>query len=128
MAVLQYMESFCFLIINTYINDNYTGGTPAGVTWGIINAKSAWSTTCTSAGWEALEEAGCVFLPASGYRNNVNASYVNSFGYYWSSTHAGTMTNAHHLRFLSNEVSPKYSSNGSVRSMGCSVRLVRDAN
>ena len=108
--------------------DNYTGGTPAGVTWGIINAKSAWSTTCTSAGWEALEEAGCVFLPASGYRNNVNASYVNSFGYYWSSTHAGTMTNAHHLRFLSNEVSPKYSSNGSVRSMGCSVRLVRDAN
>ena len=54
--------------------DSYAGGSPAGVTWGTINAKSTFETTCTSAGWTALEAAGCVFLPAAGYREASNVT------------------------------------------------------
>ncbi len=54
--------------------DGYVGGTPAGVTWGTINEKSDFTTTCTSAGWTALEAAGCVFLPAAGYREASNVT------------------------------------------------------
>ena len=55
--------------------DYYDGGTPAGVTtWGnLMNSYSASTfdngAKCTIAGWEALEAAGCVFLPAAGYRD-----------------------------------------------------------
>ena len=69
--------------------DNFNGSASYdGVTWGTINAGSAWSTTCTTAGWAALEAAGCVFLPAAGIRSNAPAvDYVNSEykGVYWSS-------------------------------------------
>jgi len=64
--------------------DGYDGSTPDGVTWGTINGQSSgWVTSCTKAGWEALELAGCVFIPAAGYRYGTSVSNVNTRGYYW---------------------------------------------
>lgn len=83
--------------------DHYVGGTPEGVTWGSINSSIITGSlssagTCTTAGWAALEAAGCVFLPNCGYSAG---HYTNNFRgapqgpgsnsgitlAYWSSTH-----------------------------------------
>ena len=40
----------------------------------------------TSEQWSKMEQAGAVFLPASGYRRGTNVSKVGKFGGYWSST------------------------------------------
>lgn len=53
-----------------FFPDNSIGSTPAGVTWGSINAQSGTKTTCTKDGWIALEDAGCVFLMATGDWNS----------------------------------------------------------
>lgn len=75
--------------------DGYSGGTPDGVVWGPINNENPapvvfWGTTCTSAGWETLQAAGCVFLPAAGGRFNNGqenpVQEVNSELHYWSSS------------------------------------------
>ena len=40
----------------------------------------------TSEQWSKMEQAGAVFLPASGYREGTNVSEVGKYGGYWSST------------------------------------------
>ena len=105
--------------------DNYSGGTPAGVTWGTINTSSSgWGTRCTTAGWSALEDAGCVFLPTSGER--VNGTVVQNcatLGLYWYSTSYDS-NYAWYLVFLNSGVNPdKYH-----KWRGCSVRLVCPAD
>ena len=114
--------SQCGLII---FPDNYSGGTPAGVTWGTINATSSgWGTRCTTAGWSALGDAGCVFLPTSGER--VNGTVVQNcatLGLYWYSTSYDS-NYAWYLVFLNSGVNPdKYH-----KWRGCSVRLVCPAD
>ena len=104
--------------------DNYTGGTPAGVTWANINSASGFNTTCTTIGWEELEEAGCVFLPCSGNRRGPSLQYFDNVnggfqGYYWTST-AVDAGQAYSLQFSSDNCAV---SNGE-RYDGCSVRLV----
>ena len=42
--------------------------------------------TYDATAWSEMEDAGCVFLPAAGYREGTSMSYVGSGGYYWSST------------------------------------------
>lgn len=106
--------------------DGSIGDTPSGVTWSTINATSyGWknSTQCTTAGWAALEAAGCVFLPASG-KYNSGVSGAGDDGYYWSSSYADS-EKAYGVFFDSSEVSPQYSD---ARYYGFSVRLVKDAN
>lgn len=61
--------------------DNYVGGTPEGVTWGSINGSMiagdlSTAGTCSTAGWAALEAAGCVFLPNCGYSEPM---YLSNF-------------------------------------------------
>ena len=108
--------------------DGSIGDTPSGVTWGTINAAaSSWTTgttQCTTAGWAALEAAGCVFLPASGKYDDSGVSQAEIEGYYWSSSYASD-DNAYGMYFYSNEVNPQYSD---ARHYGLSVRLVYDAN
>lgn len=104
--------------------DNYAGGSPAGVTWGTINAKSTFDTTCTSAGWTALEAAGCVFLPAAGYREASTVTDAGIGAGYWSSS-SGNATYAIGPYFESNYMTIQYVSS---RKYGYSVRLVRDAD
>ena len=93
----------------------------------INNANLAYSTNAYSiSDWELMEEAGCVFLPATGMRKGV--SYTNSnMLYYWTST-----------RYCDNAAGVLMTSNGVLgaiylhtgylvgRSDGKAVRLVRD--
>lgn len=104
--------------------DSYAGGSPAGVTWGTINAKSTFETTCTSAGWTALEAAGCVFLPAAGYREASNVTDAGVGAGYWSSS-SSNATYAFGIYFESDYMTIQYGGN---RKYGFSVRLVRDAD
>ena len=71
-------------------------------------------------GWATLEAAGCVFLPAAGYRGGTSVINVGSFGNYWSSTYNGS-NNAYSVYFISSNVIPSDNDN---RCIGSSVRLV----
>ena len=104
--------------------DSYAGGSPAGVTWGTINAKSTFNTTCTSAGWTALEAAGCVFLPAAGYREASTVKEAGVGAGYWSSSSSNAAGYASGLYFESDYMSIY----GGSRKYGFAVRLVRDAD
>ena len=66
-----------------FFPDDFDGLTPEGVTWGTINATSAWGTKCTSEGWTALELAGCVFFPVTGGRRSGSSFYSTGEGFYW---------------------------------------------
>ena len=100
--------------------DNYIEPTNTnGITFGTINGTSEWGTQCTTAGWETLEAAGCVFLPAAGYRTGISVEEVGVSGRYWSSTNF--VSAAHNLRFESDFVQ---SDAKRVRHTGVSVRLV----
>ena len=108
--------------------DSYSGGTPSGVTWGTINGTSnSFTTICTAAGWATLEYAGCVFLPAAGFRNNSNPP-VQSAGYYgdyWSSTpYESNVNRAYKVSFTQWTFEPQ---KDHYRYYGRSVRLVRAA-
>lgn len=104
--------------------DKYTAGTPSGVTWGTINDKSEFTTTCTTDGWEALETAGCVFIPCAGTRNfEPTWCYFAGYqGYYWSSSCDGA-SQARYLYFSADSYKPSVSFK---RCAGASVRLVSD--
>ena len=83
--------------------DNYTGSVYSG------------------SDWASFEAAGCVFLPAAGYRSQAAVYSAGSIGYYWSST-PSSADNAYSVYFNSGNLYPAYNSN---RSYGSSVRLVR---
>jgi len=89
--------------------DNYTAQTGA--------------TSYTSSEWQTMEAAGCVFLPAAGYRFGSDVSNVGSYGYYWSSTPNGS-NGAYDLYFRSGNVYPAF--NYVYRYYGQSVRLVQE--
>ncbi len=88
----------------------------------INNSSASFGVNSYSAeGWTALENLGCVFLPAAGYRQGTSLSYTSSRGYYWSSSYSSLMY-ASYLYFGFDNLILNYSS----RCYGCSVRLVRD--
>jgi len=86
--------------------------------------------TITSSQWTILENAGCAFLPAAGFRNSVtpNTGNVAIAGYYWSSKCIATMS-AYTLTFVVTSTSSSsirvFSGN---RNTGLSVRLVTDVH
>ena len=114
--------------------DGYTG-TPSGVTWNsAINKHTDWAARCTKAGWTALEQKGCVFIPASGYRAGTtvgsvgaNLSATHPYQVYvWSSTlNPDNNQYANHLLANTTEVKEAV---GPQRSNGYGVRLVRNSN
>lgn len=67
---------------------------------------------------------GAVFLPTVGMRNGASISYVDTHGYYWSSTLYST-TYAYHPDFVGSTIN--FSDNSS-RGRGYAVRLVRNSN
>lgn len=85
--------------------------------------------------WSALEAAGCVFLPAAGYRalDNSGVSWAMwesmQSGHYWvSSSQSGNQVRI--LSFTDNRINPYQEGNTSGytdvdKYLGCSVRLVR---
>ena len=111
--------------------DNYVHPAGTGYTTGTYNAASDYTTAVTFEFWVQMENAGCVFLPAAGYRPGTVVYDVSTFGYYWSSSwyagwnqsaNAFTTPQAYHLRF--DKVSVIFA--GYNRCYGHSVRLVRD--
>lgn len=80
--------------------------------------------TYTTDAWSDLESAGCVFLPAAGYRGGTSVNEVGSEGYYWSST-AESAGYAYRVNFNSWRV---YPAGYNRRNDGYSVRLVRVAD
>lgn len=104
--------------------DTYTH--PDGVTAPTgVNAtgNTGWNgNNYSSADWTKMESAGCVFLPAAGYRSGSPVDEAGTFGYYWSSTANGT-DNAYIVYFGSRVLNPAFDN---IRDLGCSVRLVRE--
>ena len=112
--------------------DNYAGPTTdiaGSISWGTINSSSDWGTHCTTDGWTTLEAAGCVFLPAAGYRLKITVINAGSYGYYWSSSCKRDEDKAYCVTFGSNGTS--YVANGrscNNRHDGYAVRLVKDVS
>lgn len=107
--------------------DSYTH--PTGVTApnsinsyniSFANAHNTWSGD----DWTKMEKAGCVFLPAGGYRNGTAMTSVGLGGYYWTSTSSEGY--AYRVFYTMSTVNTSTSTN--YRYSGYSVRLVHDAN
>ncbi len=91
-----------------------------------INTSSAPfnNNTYTESEWSQMEGAGCIFLPAAGWRNFRVVSNVGACGNYWSSSHSDNHDGdyAWSMYFNSGTVGV----NDDYRYYGQSVRLVRD--
>lgn len=89
-------------------------------------SDAAYSTNVISAtNWTTLENAGAVFLPATGYRNETSIQYVTS-GYY-SHPDVAVIVNTIYrsILFIGNDLN-----NGQYKlsiETACAVRLVREA-
>ena len=115
--------------------DTYTH--PAGVTapqninppatstadGGTSFAANVWSL----ADWEKMEAAGCVLLPAAGWRNGATTEQLGVAGYYWSSSIDGSdATKAQDVVY--NTDGRMWIHTSHVCQNGFSVRLVYDPN
>ena len=102
---------------------SYTLGQTVNDVLGVVLYPDDYTGTTytTSSDWSTFESAGCVFLPAAGYRSGPWVYDVGSLGAYWSST-ASSASNAYYVRCISGTVDP---ANNSSRYRGYSVRLVR---
>ena len=112
--------NICGVIL--FPNDFDGSASYSGVTWGTINSPSDWSTTCTTAGWAALEAAGCIFLPAAGSRSGTEVTSAGTWGIYWTST-------ASAVEYVDDVyIGPSTFSafGGNYRYLGRSVRLAQD--
>ena len=80
------------------------------------------TNTINPTNWAKLEDQGCVFLPAAGYRGGTSVISVGSYGYYWSST-SRDGTYAYYMSFSGSNVTP---ATYHARSYGYPVRLVKN--
>ena len=109
--------------------DSYTH--PAGVTApASINTENVNFTNSWSGDdWTKMETAGCVFLPAGGYRRNGNiVNSAGTGGYYWASTPTGDSNYYSVYKVFYNTSKVTTSNTNANRYTGYSVRLVHDAN
>ena len=99
---------------------SYTAGQSVnGVLGLVIYPDDYTGAVYAGSDWETFEAAGCVFLPASGWRNGTSITNVGSTGFYWTSTPLD-VTGSYRLRVRN--ANPDLSTNG--RAFGFSVRLV----
>ena len=101
---------------------------PAGVTAPTgINATSSTSwdgNRYTATDWAKMEAAGCVFLPAAGWRDATTIRKVNEYVRYWTSTYYNAGF-AHNVGIANSSMTP---ADYNQKNYGYSVRLVHDAN
>ena len=104
--------------------DNFSGEKPDGVGFGHPNTPNDYDGYCgTPEAWAALENMGCVFLPAAGRRAGIDVHYYSGGGpepslFYWSNTSSSNQ--AKYMEAWRNEVAIK----DFYRHVGMSVRLV----
>lgn len=95
-----------------------------GVTVSNINTANAAFTSYSDAEWTRMEDAGCIFLPAAGYRDGTTLYDVGNVGRYWTNKRNG-QSNAYRFFFNASSV---ICNAGQSRHLGSSVRLVINAN
>ena len=102
---------------------------PAGVTEPTgINATSSTSwygNKYTATDWAKMEAAGCVFLPAAGWRDATTIRRVNEYVRYWTSSKYNSAGYARNVGIVDNSMNP---ADYNQKNYGYSVRLVHDAN
>ena len=102
---------------------------PAGVTAPTgINATSSTSwygNKYTATDWAKMEAAGCVFLPAAGWRDATTIRRVNEYVRYWTSSTYSSAGYAHNVGIADTSMNP---ADYNQKNYGYSVRLVHDAN
>ncbi len=107
--------------------DSYTH--PAGVAAPLgINETSytSWDgNQYTATDWAKMEAAGCVFLPAAGWRDATTIKKVNEYVRYWTSTTYSIAGYAHNVGITESSMTP---ADYNQKNYGYSVRLVHDAN
>ncbi len=106
---------------------SFVASTTLGLSWDgssyyNSNGNNFSHNTYTAEQWQTMEQAGAVFLPASGYRWGSVLNYVGNFGYYWSSTE-DYVDFAHYVYFTSDGFLPQYNLD---RHSGRAVRLAQD--
>ena len=105
--------------------DNWEDVKPSSVSfqsYSEVNSKDHFSDNTYSASqWQKMEDAGAVFLPAAGGRDDTSVRLAGEYGLYWSSTQLGSYS-AYLLDFSTAYLSPQ-GINGCYR--GRSVRLVQ---
>ena len=121
------MAEWTYLLTTRTVN----GGTGAGKSYTLqsVNGKKGMviypdnytGAVYSGSNWDSFEAAGCVFLPAAGWRNGTTINNINDRGFYWSSTPA-TTTEAKRMFFA---VGLDLSGTNS-RAFGFSVRLVKE--
>ena len=106
---------------------SYTLGQSVNGKLGIVIYPDDYKgTVYAGSDWSTFEAAGCVFLPAAGYRpfSSYNVQYVNTYGLYWSSSPSTSSATTALYEFFTTS---SLNSSNSVRNNLSSVRLVRDA-
>jgi len=102
---------------------------PAGVTAPTgINATSSTSwygNKYTATDWAKMEAAGCVFLPAAGWRDATTIRRVNEYVRYWTSSKYNSAGYARNVGIADSSMNP---ADYNQKNYGYSVRLVRDAD
>ena len=102
---------------------------PAGVTapTGINETSSTswYGNKYNATDWAKMEAAGCVFLPAAGWRDATTIRKVNEYVRYWTSSTYSSAGYAHNVGIENTIMTP---ANYNQKNYGYSVRLVHDAN
>ena len=100
---------------------------PAGVTAPTgINATSSTSwygNKYTATDWAKMEAAGCVFLPAAGWRDATTIRRVNEYVRYWTSSKYNNAGYARNVGIADTSMNP---ADYNQKNYGFSVRLVRN--
>ncbi len=93
-----------------------------------INNQDASSSvnSYSGEGWLVMENLGCIFLPAAGYREGTTMSDVAIRGYYWSTSYFDNRV-ARLLYFSYQYYNPSIGISTNYRHRGYSVRLVQNA-
>lgn len=113
------------IIFPDNFNPSIIGIDPSSIVSPNTSTANFTSNPISDDDWLKLEAAGCIFLPAAGYRSNTTVNNVTVCGYYWSSSHDNESAGkAYYARFSASELL----SGSDNRSKASSVRLVKNAN
>lgn len=108
--------------------DTYTHPSGTGFTAGTFNAPTNFTATVSLEGWMLMENAGCVFLPAAGIRDET--TFLTDYdGNYWSATadpNDNERSQVFRFWYVNSDKNGILTDSYMYRKYGTSVRLVRD--